>query len=370
MLSSLRSLFSLPLGAAVALLVTLIAGRPVDTDAQGRPPEVTIRTLGQQVSTGAGSLSEVVTEVGARVPIRDQFSVQFLGRAAQASGEGFERVRGLDDVQLSASYTRSIGENDLVAGLSAALPTGKQDLTPDQFATASTLSRDRFDFYVSGFGQGVQVAPRLSFIAPLRDDLVVGATMTGRYLGGYTPQSGMPDAYVPGNALRTAVGADLRLTQTSAISGDLAFTTYGTDTMGGQKQLALGNQWSLTAQYLNRFGYNRVRAVARYQGRQQSTVFAARRAGLSDPSDLRVRPRESFVQAGARVRLVPDVYATVRGRGSLFRETARFSGAWVGRLLLRPEWAVTDRWTVAARLSGSFGDVQGLGGGLEASLSF
>ncbi len=353
------------------MLVFLLAGVPATgVHAQIPQRQATVRTLGQQVSTEAGELTEVATEVDVRVPVGDRWAFRLLGRAAQTGGDDVKRLRGFDDVRLSGSYTHSIGESDLIAGLDATLPTGKQKLTPDQFATASLLSRDLYDFYVSGFGQGLQVAPRLAAIIPLRDDLVVGTTITGRYFDGYTPQAGMPDEYVPGNALRIAAGADFRLTETSAVSGDLAFTTYGTDTMGGEKQLTLGSQWSLTTQYLNRFGHNRVRAIIRYQGRQPSTVYAVRRFGLTGPTDLRVRPRESFVQASGRMRLIPELYTTLRLRGSLFRETSRFGEARVGRVLLRPEWTISDRWTVAARLSGSFGDVQGLGGGLDVSLSF
>jgi hypothetical protein len=212
------------------------------------------------------------------------------------------------------------------------------------------------------------VAPRLAAVVPLSDAVVIGATATGRFFRGYVPRADMTDPYVPGASLRLGLGADLRLTPTSALSGDVAATTYGTDTVGGRRQLTLGSALTATVQYLNRFDFNRFRVVAQYQTRRPSTFYAGSQNATS-VTDLRVRPRESFAQAGLRVRLVPDLYGTVRLRGSLFRATSRQPRLWAGRLVLRPAWTLAERWTVSGRLRATLGNLRGIGGGLGLSVA-
>jgi hypothetical protein len=356
--------------------------------AQGEPVQVDWQTVVQQydvdpvseglVSGGMADMSDatpdplrqVATSLVVRVPIGERWRASLRAQAAQTGDIGTDRpgIGGLDDLLVSGSYTQPLGAADLVIGLTAALPTGKETLTDDQLTTAVLLSRDVYAVPVSGYGQGLRVAPSLALAVPVADGVVVGLSGTANFYGTYTPVADMPDPYGPGPSAQTSVGVDVLLTPTSALSGDVGFTTYGTDTVGGVDQLTLGNRWSATVQYLNRFGFNEFRARLQFEERSRSTLFEPIQAtGDLAASELRLRPRESFALASFRVRLREDLFATASARGSWFRETTQFDQALVGQFLLRPEVQLTDRWTLTARVQAALGDVTGVGGGLGLS---
>ena len=366
----------------VALLLTAWAWSAAPGHAQRAPVEIDWRATAQQYdleSDGPAGfdvndpdpLRQVATSLSVRVPIGERWRFGLRAQAAQTGdlGTDLSGIRGLDDLGLSGYYTQPLGDVDLVLGVDASVPIGKETLSSEQLTTAVALSRDVYAFPMPGYGQGMRVAPSLSLTIPVAEGVMLGLSGSARFYGTYTPLDNMPDPYAPGASSTTAVGLDVLLSPTSALSGDVEYAMYDTDTVGGVDQLELGNRWSATVRYINRFGFNEFRAALQFEERSESTVFEPIAAtGGVVSTDLRLRPRESFAQTSLRLRLAQRFYTTVGAKGSWYRETTRFDSAIVGRFRLRPEVLLTDGWTLTSQVQAAVGDVSGIGGGLGLSV--
>ena len=60
-------------------------------------------------------------------------------------------------MQVTLNHARKVGAHSLVFSLGANLPSGKSELTREEFQTSIVLSRNFFPFHVPSFGQGFSV---------------------------------------------------------------------------------------------------------------------------------------------------------------------------------------------------------------------
>lgn len=374
--------FSAPFRLFVLVLFAVWGLSAAPVHAQRAPVEIDWRATAQQYDletdgpagfdiSDPDPLRQVATSLSVRAPIGERWRFGLRAQAAQTGdlGTDLPGIEGLDDLGLSGYYTQPLGDVDLVLGVDASIPIGKETLSSEQLATAVALSRDVYAFSMPSYGQGVRVVPSLSLTIPVAEGVMLGISGSARFYGTYTPVNNMPDPYAPGASTTTTVGLDVLLTPTSALSGDVEYAMYDTDTVGGVDQLELGNRWSATVRYINRFSFNEFRATVQFEERSKSTVFEPIAAtGSVVSSDLRLRPRESFASSSLRLRLAQRFYTTLTARGSWFRETTRFDSALVGRFRLRPEVLLSDRWTLTSHVQADVGDVSGIGGGLGLSV--
>ena len=78
--------------------------------------------------------------------------------------------------------------------LGANLPSGKSEVTPEEFVTLSVISQSLFNFRTPSLGQGLGYTPGLTVAFPLGNQLALGlgvayqrrgaVSSTGRYGGG------------------------------------------------------------------------------------------------------------------------------------------------------------------------------------------
>jgi hypothetical protein len=344
----------------------------VSLSSQDEPVRIAVSGTAERAETDSQRVTQRSVRLAATVPITDRLVARLVGQAASATAPRRPRLRGLDDARASLTYTQPLpAEASLVASARANLPVGRTELSLDGLRTAGLLQRDYLDTRVAGLGRGLGLSPSLALALPLGDRVTVGATGSFRYLGGYRPVAAMSARYVPGNTWRLGAGLDWKPGPTSALSADVAYVTHGTDTVGGAPRFALGDALAVTARYLHRFSFNVVRLSARYRDRRRSTVYGGPESEAARASRaLRVVPSTARARAELGMRLADGVRLRVRTEGALYRQTARYGRARVGRAALRPRVQLTDALALALRAEATLGDVRGWEGGarLEVAL--
>ena len=271
-----------------------------------------------------------------------------------------------------------MGEGSVVLSLGANLPSGKRELTPDEFVTSIFLSQHFYNFRVAGFGQGFNLSPGIVVAFPVSETVVFGVGASYQLKGGYKPQEGMQDEYTPGNEILFTGGFDVRAGRASNFSADVTFTRYDSDTLGDQDVYSSGSKVTAIVQWLSYLRVNVLRLVARYRSQAKSSRPAV--LGVAD-EELRTLPAQVWLLGSYRHQLSPALHVGVLAQARLFGETDApaantpfgpefFESKTLFDIGLTPEVALSDNVALRVRFLYTLGDFTGFetGGGLAIEL--
>jgi len=138
---------------------------------------------------------------------------------------GTMTLDGFTDTQVRGLYTLS--RDRLVASLSLNLPTGKQDLTDDEFRVAGAVGSNYLSFPVTSAGGGFSATGGLAWVRPV-GSWNVGLSGSYRYQGAFTPLTAGGE-YDPGSEFRVRGGLDRLFGQRTRVTVGLTFSTFSTD---------------------------------------------------------------------------------------------------------------------------------------------
>ena len=336
-------------------------------DSDRQPILITVEGLYQQFSDDGEDISEVSVPLGLRLPVGNNIALSLQTNYAAVSGSDIESVSGIGDVQAIASYFQPVGEASLVLSIGFNATTGNSALTFEEFRTSTLAGQTAYDLRVPTFGQGIRVAPAITYAFPINDRLALGIGASYQYRGPYEPLEDRPDSYDPGEEVLLTAGADLEITPTSSFSVDLSFGINGDDSFGpegNRRSFEPGNTITATGQYLLLLGFHESRAVARYRGRGEG---ALPESGAT--AETAVPTQIQFFTDG-RFELTPTVELGARFRARYYDASALFEDAQtLFDIGIRPAVAVTDQVGLTARFDYTLGSFSGFtaGGGLRLS---
>jgi hypothetical protein len=332
-----------------------------------QPIVVSMEGLYQRYTDDGEDISEVSVPLGIRVPIGNNIALGLQTNYASVSGSDIETVSGIGDVQAIASYFQPVGVGSLVLSIGFNATTGNSALTFDELRTSTLAGQTAYDLRVPTFGQGLRVAPAVTYAFPVGERVALGLGASYQYRGPYEPLEDLPDQYDPGEEVLLTAGADLEITPTSSFSVDLSLGINGSDSFGpegNEQAFEPGNTVTATGQYLLLLGFHEIRAVARYRGRSAGDLpDSALDAETAVPTQFQ------FFTDG-RFELTPTVELGARLRARYYGESALFEDAQtLFDIGVRPAVAVTEQVGLMARFDYTLGSFSGFtaGGGLRLS---
>ncbi|MFQ5570999.1 MAG: hypothetical protein ACE5G0_15070, partial [Rhodothermales bacterium] len=288
---------------------------------QQQPVQISLGALYQNYTEDDNSISEFSIPLMLSIPVGDRFGLSLVANQASATGDSLESVSGVSDAQVGVSYYQRLGRSSLVVSLGVNLPSGKRELTVDEFETSIFLSQHFYNFRVPGFGQGFNISPGFVFAFPAGENVVLGVGASYQVKGGFKPQEGMTDDYDPGDELLVTGGLDYRIDRASNLSVDVTFTHYQSDALGDEEVYATGDKVTATAQWLHYIGPHRIQLVGRYRSQSKSTrpaVFGQAEA------ELRTLPTQFLARGSYRHQVSPTLFLGVLAQGRIFDETTFF----------------------------------------------
>lgn len=351
------------------LLVILIIAPALDAVAQetvylgSRHQAVHVTTLAlyQQYADGDDHVEEITVPISVFVPVGQNLGLSLRASPARASGRTLETVSSVSDAQASLSFSRAIGSGSAVLAVSANLPSGKSTLSQDEFETALHLSQNFYDFYVPVFGQGFNAAPSLSVAIPISDGVVVGIGAAYQVKGRFAPSSEFSTEYDPGDELLLTAGLDLRVGPGAALSGDLTYTTYGSDRIGEHVAFTSGDRVTLTTQLLQFVRRDELRVIVRYRSKGKSELPTVDGTGIEVERSV---PNQFEVLGRYRTRLIEHAALTVLVQGRFYSETEAFESKSLFDVGVAPEFDVSDSVRFITRFVYTAGSFTGVTAGL------
>lgn len=333
---------------------------------QERPVRISIQPAYQRFEDDGRVITQWSAPLVAVVPFRDRWQLSLRGSGASAGGDNLQTLSGFSDVRAALSYAQPVGDGSLIVTANVNAPTGKEKLTPGEFNTARLLSRNLYRFRVPSFGQGFGAGTSLTWAVPVTESVVVGLGGMVRYNGSYTPMVGQQEEYDPGEEARVTGGLDLRLGQGSALSADVSFYLYGTDTVGDVDRFSPGNQISVRVQFLRQGEQNTLRITGQYRNQEKSTLPLRQ----GETRALQVLPTRALLRGQYVVGLTDAVDLEMSAAGRWYGETTVYESQTVATVGLSPRFAVGEVLTVAPQAAYTAGTITGLEGGIGLSAQF
>lgn len=308
---------------------------------------------------------ELSIPVAVHVPLGRALSLSLLGRGAAVDGTDLEPLDGLADTQVALNYRRQIGRSMLMLTLGASLPSGKRELTNEEFSTAFLLGQNVYRFQVASFGQGRIVSPGVLVAVPLNERVVVGFGGSYQAKESYRPLASFAQDYNPGNEILLTGGLDVRLAPTTYLSSDVIFTMYDKDTLGEEEVFGAGQKAVVSAQIRHAFGFHELWLLGRFRSRAKNEVLIG--SGLVEEAEKSI-PNQTEVMGHLRLRFSQNLYVRFLIDGRFFDESpsAERINLYGGGISLELAFSTV---TIPLRFKYFFGDFSGVEGGLGLLLT-
>ncbi len=268
----------------------------------------------------ANQLSEVSTPVFLYMPLSSNMSMSLRGSQATVKSDMSSKLGGLTDTQINVSYYLESSKTVLHCGVN--LPTGKKELTVEEFGTSYLISLNMYNLQVPSFGQGLNVSPGISWAKILSERVVLGLGASYQYRGSFKPFENMTGLYDPGDEILITGGLDFRLNETTSFSTDVVFTTYGIDKLNGEESFQAGHKIVINSQLRILLDYNELLLFGRYRSKDKNKIAIA---GGLDEEDEKTFPDQIELMGRYRFRLGNGYYASILAEGRFFNETTVFN---------------------------------------------
>lgn len=292
------------------------------------------------------SIDQVSTPLFLYLPFGYHFDVSVHANRADVSGDGLASIGSFTDTQLALNY--HIESANLFLSLGMNLPSGKKELTLNEFVSSSLISYSVFGFQVPNFGEGFGVAPGVTWAIPLSDDVVAGLGATYQRRNAFRPFAAFAGEYDPGDEILATAGVEIRLDATATLSLDLSFSSYSSDKIAGREIFSAGNKAILNLQFRKFFDFNELWLFTRYRTRAKNRLVQG--GNLVEESE-KITPDQLDVLAHYRMRFRQNLYFRILAEGRFFQETqSPFSAARLLGLGIMPEIALSRNVTIPLRL--------------------
>lgn len=272
----------------------------------------------QQFELEGVQLKQVSAPFSLYLPFHRNVGLSARISGVGVEGDGLESLAGVGDTQLDLSINIPAGSASIVLNLGANLPSGKREVTPEEFVTLSVISQSLFNFRTPSLGQGLGFSPGLTMAFPVNEKLVLGLGVAYQRREAFRPLEDMVVDYDPGDELLFTAGFDTRLSPQLILSGDLTYTTYEADLLGETEFFASGDKVVATVQLQHRTSANTLSLVGRIRSRAKNSVAAA--GGELVEEAVKSSPNQTELFLQNRVRLGSGFYFRLLGELRRFEE--------------------------------------------------
>ncbi len=359
--------------AAVILIVSSLIAQPLlarqtalNLTSRQLPVQISMMALYQSYEEKGPSIEQISFPFSIIAPLGSNMNLTLQASQTSASGEDVESLSGLSDTYVSLAYAKSIGTSSLAFSLGLSLPSGKKELSTEEFQTILLLSQTAFDFRVPSLGQGFGASPAITLALPVSQDLVLGLGASYRVRGGFKPIDGMVDDYKPGNELLVTVGLDTRLGASSSLSIDATHTVYDSDKLGDDEVLEAGSKTRISTLIRHVRGFNEWRVLGIYRARAKSSQLGG--GGLVTGA-VQTVPNELMVQASYGMRITGRFRTTVLAEGHFFDQTPVFQARDVFDIGIAPTYRLSQETSLVTRFIYTTGTISGFEGGVGLNVS-
>jgi len=259
-------------------------------------------------------------------------------------------LKGFSDMQIIAKHSLSEYNLSLNGGIN--IPSGKTKLNQKEFLTSQVIGHDLYNLRTPGFGQGMNIFFGVTWLNAISDNFVIGTGLSYQIKGEYQPLEENPSKYNPSNEISATAGFDMKLDQTSTLTGDVTGIFYGSDELDGTKIFSSGTRIISSVLYKKYIGFDYLSIFALYRNialDELDGIFAVL-------DNEKINPNQFYLSLSYSQRLSPKVRLEYRFFSSIFEKTtSSFSGYKIFGISVNPEFIISSSLKIPVFLKYSVG---------------
>jgi len=290
-------------------------------------------------------ISEFSIPIQLYYPFSRSLSFSISGQQANASGDNYSDLRGLSDAQINCSYF--LEDANLVLNSGINIPSGKKELTIEEFETSRILSLSHFNFRLPGFGQGLNLNFGATWAFPVSRNVVIGLGGSYQFKGSYKPLSDMEFDYNPGDEVLLTAGFDMAISRITSVSVDGIFTSYSSDKYNDIDIFKAGNKFTVAMHITHYIGYNDLSLFLRYRTRSKSSLPVT--GSLTAEAEKSI-PNNFDINAHYRFQLNNHIKLAILSTGRFYQASALNDGVSICGGGLGAEYLFNNNWSVLTNL--------------------
>jgi hypothetical protein len=185
-------------------------------------------------------------------------------QSGYASSEALKKkISGLSDAQFSINYKLRKLNTALDLGIN--FPTGEEKVDVLNFESSVLLCQEVFNIKMPLLRQGTNILAGLTWAKDLSDVVIIGLGISYQIKGKYNPIADDTISYKPSNELLFTGGIDIRISNSTTISGDVIGIIYGEDKINNINSLSAGTKTIFSVMFRKYYGYNNLVVFLRYR---------------------------------------------------------------------------------------------------------
>ena len=234
-------------------------------------------------------ISQSAFPVSVLLSMGGRFNLRITHTPAMTRWDEGLKLDGFSDTWVQGTYLLLNERAMFNVGFGA--PTGKTELSNDQFNLSNWLGLNIFRFRLPVYGQGATGKLGFAMAFPILDNLVIGFGGQFLHRRPYHPvryessyymssiDSNVVDIwmgeYKPGDEVSAHVGVDFKINEDMKIMLDALYTYYWRDLRNDQEVYGSGQKISMNLGYLYRFGRNYLwsRLSYRHKGKNEIATY-------------------------------------------------------------------------------------------------
>ncbi len=298
----------------------------------------------------AKDFTQVSFPVYAYLPLNNNTSINLRTGQANVSGSSITNLAGMTDTQLGVSYHYQDWNTVFTMGLN--LPSGKRQLTLDEYMTSYLMSYNYFNLQIPNFGQGLNLAPGVNWAYELNEKIILGAAASFQLKGGFKPIDGMEDDYQPGNEITASAGMDYNFSETQILSTDVVYTTYGSDKYADNEIFASGDKIIVNLFYQQFMDFNHFSIHFRYRSKAKNDIAVAGEMVTESEKSI---PDQFELIGRFRQRLTQEFHLGYLAQYRHFLGTSTLYSVNLAGLGIEPEYRISPRMLLTSRIRVNIG---------------
>ncbi len=313
------------------------------------------------------SIHELSTLLGVELLILPELRANVGVSRAVAGADGLDEISGLTDVQLGIDYVIDLDESQVIVNLGATLPTGTSQFSETEFELTSQLNLSQYNFRVPYFGQGGSLAPGIAYVSTLSDAVVISLGASYRVRGTFEPITGLAEDYHWGNEWLFTFGAEGHVGKTLTVSGDVTYTQFDDDKVGGAVAFSEGSHVLARMALKKEMKSKEARLIARYRKIMNNRQVAD--LGLI-ALGVNVFPDLFNMALHYKFRSTKRISATVIAESIWYDDDVIFEKLQIFGISVAPVITITPAITLPLNVQYKLGDLDGLELGAGLSIVF
>ncbi|MBN2105108.1 hypothetical protein JW835_13800 [bacterium] len=223
-------------------------------------------------------LRQTVAPIVCFYPISPNWYLNISNSPATASYKD-STISGLSDTWIRTTYVAA--NERFMFNIGIGLPTGKTELSAEEFGLVQGLSENALKFRLPSYGQGLIFKAGGGMAFPMEGGSIIGLGLNYMIKSPYQWVKYIDQEYDPGDEFNVVAGISVPLGKQGKWSTDIVYSIYSADQLGGEDFIDAGDKILINTSIAYKMTSGFIYGALRFRQRGKNDLFVPNQTKIS-----------------------------------------------------------------------------------------